>query len=381
MVLFISFINVYATDTALTITDIDTWNHPIKSVLSNYGITVTKVELLNNNTYPVIYCNFPAYSALQEKETFEHMLAEVLKSNGYWSYKLVSDKYAVDVKGNVENKKYIEISYENMGKYFKAFPEVQNIKINFEQAEKLMTYEFGESHETGLTEEGNYRVSIINAIEGIIEYNDKYYYNVHTYESHYDHTATLGWALIDATDGSIYYDNLIDNRATPADNRKTPILLSSLNDGAVYKLLDSTLISDKQAYLWQYNKKTGEVQKVDLNGLKTVVNIKLSDTFIKGEIISIVEVGSSQGGNASSNTLVIATKDKDQYNIYKSVKENDKFKWYLDVNSLKSVYEELNDVAYFKGEYTYTLSINYGKIKIEFSNDSSAGWLDLSNKK
>ena len=64
MVLFISFINVYATDTALTITDIDTWNHPIKSVLSAYGITVTKVELLNNNTYPVIYCNFPVYSAL-----------------------------------------------------------------------------------------------------------------------------------------------------------------------------------------------------------------------------------------------------------------------------------------------------------------------------
>lgn len=375
MVLFIGFTNVYATDTTLTITDIDTWNHPVKSVLSDYGINVTKVELLNNETYPVIYCNFPAYSALQEKETFEQMLAEVLKSNGYWSYKLISDKYAVDVKGNVKDKKYIEISYENMEKYFKAFPTVQNMKINFEQAGKLMTDEFGDSHETGLTEEENYRVSIINAIEGIIEYNDKYYYNVHTYESHYDHTATLGWALIDANDGSIYYDNLVDDRATPADNRKKPILLSSLNDGAVYKLLDSTLISDKQAYLWQYNKKTGEVQKVDLNGLKIVANIKLSNTLIKGEIISVAEVDGSQGGNVSSNTLVIAAKDKDQYNIYKSINENDKFKWYLDVNSLKSVYEELNDVAYSKGEYTYTLSINYGKIKIEFSNDSSAGWL------
>ncbi|HYF82404.1 MAG TPA: hypothetical protein VEB00_05175 [Clostridia bacterium] len=380
IVLLLSMISVYASDSVVTITDIDTWNHPVKLVLSDYGVNVTKVEFLSNKTYPVIYCNFPAYSALQEKETFEQMLVEVLKSNGYWSYKLVSDKYEVNVEGDINDKKYIKISYKNMDKYFKMFPNAENIKINLEQATKLMTNEFGESHETELIEEGNYKVSIINAIDGVIEYDNNYYYSVHTYESHYDHTATLGWALIDAIDGSIYYDNL-DDTATLVNDSKKSIVLNSLNDGTVYKLLNSSLASYKYSYLWQYNKKTKELQKVDLNGLKIVANIKLSETFIKGDVISVDEPGIYSGESVSTNTVVVATKDKEQFNIYKSINESDNFKWYLDINSLKSVYKELTDVAYFKGEYTYELSINYGKIMIEFINDSSDGWIDLSNNK
>ena len=357
-----------------SITDIDNWNHPVKSVFLSYGINVTKVELLNNRTYPIFYCNFPTFSGLQEKEIFKKMLKDTLIANGYWSYKLVSNLFEVEIEGNPRDKKFIKITYKNIDNYFKEFAKADNIKINYEQAKKLMIKHFGpEVQKVGL-EADNYEVSIVNYIENIAEYNNKFYYTIHTLESHYDHSTTLGWALIDAYDGSIYY-NRLDNVGIPVDESKKPIKLVLSDDRSIYKLLESSLSSEKEPYLWQYNKKNKELQKINL-----IRVIKLSETLIKGQLLDLIELD-DQDVNISTNTLVVATKEKDKYNIYKSITEDDKFRWYLDINSLKSVFKELRDVLYYDNEYgIYALSINGGKIKIEFSNNSKDGWIDLLEK-
>ncbi len=377
MIIFLIMFNslaVYGEDNII-ITDINHWSHPVKAIFAGYGIHLTKVELINNKTYPIFYCNFPASSGLQEKETFEKMVKDTLKANGYWSYKLVSNLFEVEVKGNPKDKQYIEISYQNIDKYFKKFAKADNIKISYEQAKKIMIKQFGpEAQETGLVEEDHYEVLRMNCIDSIVEYNEKYYYSVHSLESHYDHSATLGWALIDAYDGSVYYDRQ-EGIAVPADKNQKPFELIALNDGTTYKLLSSSLSSPAK-YLWQYHKKNKELQKVDLNTLKIVRSIKLSETFIQGDLISFTE-WDDQGKNAFPSTLVVAAKEKGKYAIYKSITENDQFRWCLDT-AKKPVFKELRDVLYFRRDNVYILSMNGGDIKIEFSNNSQDGWVDLS---
>ncbi len=365
---------VYGADNT-TITDINHWDHPVKAIFTGYGIRLTKVELINNKTYPIFYCNFPGSSGLQEKETFEKMVKDTLKANGYWSYKLVCNLFEVEVKGNPKDKQYIEVSYQNIDKYFKQFAKADNLKINYEQAKRIMIKQFGpEAHKTGLIEEGHYEVTIVNFIDSIVEYNNKYYYSVHSLESHYDHSATLGWALIDADDGGVYYDHQ-EGVAVPADKIRKPIEMIGLDDGTTYKMLSSSLSSPVN-YLWQYHKKNKELQKVDLNTLKIVRSIKLSETFIQGDILSFTEFN-DQEKNASPSTLVVAAREKGKYAIYKSMTENDRFRWCLDPTK-KPAFKELQEVLYFKRDNVYILSMNGGDIQIEFSNNSQDGWSDLS---
>ncbi|HEY9058968.1 MAG TPA: hypothetical protein VIO64_00460 [Pseudobacteroides sp.] len=49
--------------TAITIiTDIANWNHPVKSVMQQNSITIKKVELKNNKTYPMFYVTMQSES-------------------------------------------------------------------------------------------------------------------------------------------------------------------------------------------------------------------------------------------------------------------------------------------------------------------------------
>ena len=46
-------------DNVTVITDMAEWKHPVKDVFIKYKVKISKVELYNNNTYPIFYVSFP----------------------------------------------------------------------------------------------------------------------------------------------------------------------------------------------------------------------------------------------------------------------------------------------------------------------------------
>jgi hypothetical protein len=90
-----------------TITDIDNWQNPVKTLFENYSITLKKVELLKNKTYPIFYLE---YGGELLSECDYYSLLNIAKANGYWSYKLVGeeDKISVEVDCDRNNKKLLK---------------------------------------------------------------------------------------------------------------------------------------------------------------------------------------------------------------------------------------------------------------------------------
>lgn len=72
------------------IQNIDTWNHPVKTVLKKYNVKLYKVELQNNSTYPIFYIKFPYDPMLAHNNNYFHPLYyDTLKANGFWNYAFI----------------------------------------------------------------------------------------------------------------------------------------------------------------------------------------------------------------------------------------------------------------------------------------------------
>ena len=79
-----SFIAGYGSDKTVII-DISNWKHPVKAVFKEYNLKLIKVELINNNVYPVFYVEDFSGNYIFDIYLFK----EVAKANGYWDYKIV----------------------------------------------------------------------------------------------------------------------------------------------------------------------------------------------------------------------------------------------------------------------------------------------------
>jgi hypothetical protein len=81
-------------DHKVLISDISSWNHPVKDVFNNYNIKICKIELLNNKKFPVFYIEFdPVYKLeSQNAKYFDVLLKKVASANGYWNFKVIDEK-------------------------------------------------------------------------------------------------------------------------------------------------------------------------------------------------------------------------------------------------------------------------------------------------
>lgn len=88
------------------IENIKEWNHPLKSILSNLGLNILKIELIDNNTYPIITVeNLP--------DNFTHeKLEKISKANGYWDLRLRDGNTSVKIYGDKKNKKLLKYEYK-----------------------------------------------------------------------------------------------------------------------------------------------------------------------------------------------------------------------------------------------------------------------------
>lgn len=87
------------------ITDIAKWRHPTKAIFNKYGFTVLKIELFENNTYPV----FHVKTDLSQNIYNQQMLIELAEKNGFWSFKLIDGQDYVEVYCDKNQKKIINM--------------------------------------------------------------------------------------------------------------------------------------------------------------------------------------------------------------------------------------------------------------------------------
>ena len=89
LTLSLLWISLAAAGDLKVITDIPHWQHPVKSVLQKYKVTLVKVEL-HDQTYPVFYVKFPYDPMLGHNDNYFHPLYyDTLKANGFWNYAFV----------------------------------------------------------------------------------------------------------------------------------------------------------------------------------------------------------------------------------------------------------------------------------------------------
>jgi hypothetical protein len=102
-----------------TITDMNKWQHPTKTVLSAYKLVLLKVELIDKK-YPIFYVRFPSSSSLQNSVEFDKFLHVLAKANAYWPYKLTDGTRSVKVETSLSAKKITNVIYSGMDTYLKS---------------------------------------------------------------------------------------------------------------------------------------------------------------------------------------------------------------------------------------------------------------------
>lgn len=76
----------------LVITDIDDWDHSVKSVFADESVSLLRVELYKNKTYSVFYVSLPYRPARNEWWSYRRLAKCVAFANDYWNYTLVDEQ-------------------------------------------------------------------------------------------------------------------------------------------------------------------------------------------------------------------------------------------------------------------------------------------------
>lgn len=93
--------------------DLKQWAHPTKRVLDRAQIAISKVELCNNDVYPIFTVSLK-YDPQGPNDAYYHKLfAEMAAANGYYSYSFVDPAWPIVINVKTAGKKEISVSYED----------------------------------------------------------------------------------------------------------------------------------------------------------------------------------------------------------------------------------------------------------------------------
>lgn len=100
--------------------DIKSWNHPVKKTFSDNSIDLVKVELRNEETYPVFHIKLPYEINLKNEDLVNSLTNEVALSNGYWDYEIIDEAHTGDIKVQCDrkNKKVLKVTVNGEENYF-----------------------------------------------------------------------------------------------------------------------------------------------------------------------------------------------------------------------------------------------------------------------
>jgi hypothetical protein len=85
-------------DDVTVITNVREWRHPVQEVFKKYKVTLYKVELHQNKTFPVFDVRLPYDPWLGHNDRFfKPLYYDTLKANGFWSYAFVDRESGVKI--------------------------------------------------------------------------------------------------------------------------------------------------------------------------------------------------------------------------------------------------------------------------------------------
>jgi hypothetical protein len=95
--------------------DLSKWRHPTRTVLENAGVQIVKVELCNDNKYPIFTVNFKYDPEAATDDFFDPLYAKMAAANGFWPYSFVDlgDPVIIDI-GTDKAKESLSINFEEV---------------------------------------------------------------------------------------------------------------------------------------------------------------------------------------------------------------------------------------------------------------------------
>ena len=94
--------------------DLSRWRHPAKLVLVHAGAKLAKVELCNDDRFPVFTVTLPFDPDGQTDAYFDKLYANLAYANGFWSYALVDTSDDVIIVATSERRKrQVTLRYED----------------------------------------------------------------------------------------------------------------------------------------------------------------------------------------------------------------------------------------------------------------------------
>ena len=95
--------------------DLATWTHPTRQVLARHGVTLDKLQICNDNRYPIYTVRFKYDPQGQTSDYFHPLYADMAKANGYWPFSFVDtrDDLIVDVRPDRHGN--VDLDYEQFG--------------------------------------------------------------------------------------------------------------------------------------------------------------------------------------------------------------------------------------------------------------------------
>lgn len=93
--------------------DLKQWSHPTRRVLDHAHIALKKVELCNDELYPVFTVRLRYDPNGPNDKYFNRLYADMAAANGYHAYSFVDQSFGLIVNVAATKKKNISVSYED----------------------------------------------------------------------------------------------------------------------------------------------------------------------------------------------------------------------------------------------------------------------------
>lgn len=276
-----------------TITDLEAWSHPAKAVFEKHRIPLDKVELLDNETYPVFYISLPSDRKLTN-EDWRSLSREVAEANGYWDFHIVDTSGAAEIKVTNDRSRR----------------EITGIELNKHPLFQKQGADPFNLHNGGFATEDKSSIYYVNGYTGFLYKSDKLT----------GKTALLSTGIVFPRQLNVWNEWLYYLDA---------------NSGYIYKVrTDGT---DNQAFIKEkcselyingdgvyFIGEDGTVQLIqtDLSGRKQITKDRASDLSVQGKAISYLNRQGSyitmlENGWTGSEDIPVWTQGHDSFSLNK----------------------------------------------------------------
>ncbi len=215
-------------DNSDTLTDLTSWNHPVKYVFKNANVNVTKVVFKNNKTFPIFYVNLTKNLDDNNKIYYKNLIKQVATANGYWDYEIIDQTKNIDIKVLCDrlNRSVKEVTNNGENTYFSTTTEKQSGNTDSQMVDYLVN---------NVSEVKSFMQSLQNNKNGVkgITYVErepdpnstdlylKNYYGLYVGESHSDHNVNIYRFAINKDTKEILFYDVVNDKYENLSNWRT----------------------------------------------------------------------------------------------------------------------------------------------------------------